>query len=83
MNSEWEMSKLCLREEGSFFSEDREEVNFSADWTLFSRGDLGGSALLGLEICRTKGGEECNFTGKDWITPELPTECPGKGEGER
>lgn len=38
--------------------------SFSADWTLFSSGDRGGSALLGREICRTIGGEECSFTGK-------------------
>lgn len=38
---------------------------------------------MGREICLTSGGEECSFTGKDWIMLELPTVCPGKGDGER
>lgn len=49
-------------DEGEF---DREEASFSADCTLLRSGDRGGSALLGLEICLTRGGDEWSFTGND------------------
>lgn len=81
LNSECEMSRLCLRlptaaPTASFFSaaaampEDegelvREAASFSADCTLLRSGERGGSALLGLDICLTRGGEEWSFTGND------------------
>lgn len=61
----------------------REEASFSADCTLFRSGERGGSALLGLEICLTRGGEEWSFTGKDWPTLDCPRAWPGSGDGER
>lgn len=36
----------------------REAASFSADCTLLRSGERGGSALLGLDICLTRGGEE-------------------------
>lgn len=72
-----------MRDEASFFSDDNEPDNFSADWTLFRSGERGGSALFGREIWRTSGGEECSFTGKDCMRLQLAKLCPGRGEGER
>ncbi|KAI9523944.1 hypothetical protein NQZ68_022577, partial [Dissostichus eleginoides] len=43
----------------------RDEASFSADCTLLRSGERGGSALLGLDICLTRGGEEWSFTGND------------------
>lgn len=85
LNSECETSRLCFRPpaaappEGEEGEPEREAASFSADWTLLRRGERGGSALLGLDICLTRGGEECSFTGNDW--PMAP--WPGSGEGER
>lgn len=45
--------------------------NFSADCTLFRRGERGGSALLGRG--RETGGEGCNFGGKLCVVRLLPT----------
>lgn len=44
---------------------EREEASFSADCTLLRSGERGGSALLGRDICLTRGGEEWSFTGND------------------
>lgn len=66
-------------EEGALESE---AASFSADWTLLSSGERGGSALLGLEIWRASGGDECSLTGKDWPTAAAAA-WPGSGEGER
>lgn len=63
---------------------EREAASFSADWTLFSSGERGGSALLGREIPLTSGGEEWSFTGKDWPTAGGARGAwPCSGEGER
>lgn len=88
------MSRLCLRlptaaptataspdvDEGEL---EREAASFSADCTLLRRGERGGSALLGLDICLTRGGEEWSFTGNDWPTAACPRAWLGSGEGER
>lgn len=68
------MSRLCFRlappppAAGDEEEEepDSEAASFSADCTLLSSGDRGGSALLGRDICLARGGEECSLTGKDW-----------------
>lgn len=96
LNSECEVSRLCLRlaPTGSFLSaaeegegeedeEEREAASFSVDWTRLSRGERGGSALLGRDICLTKGGEEWSLTGKDWPIEEVRSAWLGRGEGER
>lgn len=54
--------------------------SFSADCTRCSKGDLGGSALLGRG--RATGGEECSLAGKVWVVLELPTVCPDSGGGD-
>lgn len=66
------MSRLCFRlpaaadtPEGEEGELEREAASFSADWTLLRSGERGGSALFGLEICLTRGGEEWSFTGND------------------
>lgn len=58
----------------------REAASFSADWTLFRSGERGGSPVLGREICLTRGGEECSFTGK---AGGARGAWPCSGEGER
>ncbi len=96
LKSECEVSRLCLRlaPTGSFLStaedgegeedeEEREDASFSADWTRLSRGERGGSALFGRDICLTNGGEEWSLTGKDWPIEEVMSEWLGRGEGER
>lgn len=84
------MSRLCLRlptaaptpagDEGEL---EREVASFSADCTLLRSGERGGSALLGLDICLTRGGEEWSFTGKDDPVADWPRAWLGRGEGER
>lgn len=69
--------------EGEEDEEEREAASFSADWTRLSRGERGGSALLGRDICLTKGGEEWSLTGKDWPIEEVRSAWLGRGEGER
>lgn len=75
------MSRLCFRlptatPTDSFFSPaaategdegelEMEAASFSADCTLLRSGERGGSALFGLDICLTRGGEEWSFTGND------------------
>lgn len=54
--------------------------SFSADCTRCSRGDLGGSALLGRG--RETGGEEWSLAGKVCVVLELPTVCPVRGGGD-
>lgn len=54
--------------------------SFSADCTRCSKGDLGGSALLGRG--RATGGEECSLTGNICAVLELPTVWPVSGGGE-
>lgn len=78
-------SFLSAAEEGEGEEEDdeREAASFSADWTRLSKGDRGGSALFGRDICRTSGGEEWSFTGKDWPIDEVMRPWLGNGEGER
>lgn len=63
-------------EQGEDEEEESEEASFSADCTLLRRGERGGSPLLGLEIWRASGGDECSLTGKDWPRGWL-------GDGER
>ncbi|KAG7271983.1 hypothetical protein CRUP_001543 [Coryphaenoides rupestris] len=91
--SEWEISRLCFRppaptpadippatgeeQEGGEEEEESEEASFSADCTRLSSGERGGSALLGREIWRASGGEECSLTGKPWPPGVWP---PGEGE---
>lgn len=56
--SGWGRSRLCLREVASFFSEAASAAaSFSADCTLLSRGERGGSALLGRDSCLPRGGD--------------------------
>lgn len=83
MNSECETSRLCFRAAaptaaGDDAEPDSEAASFSADWTLLSSGERGGSALLGRDIWRPSGGEECSLTGKAG-----PAAWPGRGDGER
>lgn len=54
--------------------------SFSADCTRCSRGDLGGSALLGRG--RATGGDECSLAGKTCVVLELPTVWPASGGGD-
>lgn len=54
--------------------------SFSADCTRCSRGDLGGSALLGRG--RATGGEECSLAGKICVVLELPIVWPVRGGGD-
>lgn len=57
-SSGWGRSRLCFREAASFFSEAASAAaSFSADWTLLRSGERGGSALLGRESCRPRGGD--------------------------
>lgn len=52
-------SRLCLREGANFFSEAASAAaSFSADCTLLSSGERGGSALLGRESCLPSGGDK-------------------------
>lgn len=87
------MSRLCLRlptaapttadpPEGDEGGLERDEASFSADCTLLRSGERGGSALLGLDICLTRGGEECSFTGKDCPAADCPRAWD-RGDGER
>lgn len=80
------MSRPCFRfptaPTASFFSPavampegddgefEMEAASFSADCTLLRSGERGGSALFGLDICLTRGGEEWSFTGNDWPTAD-------------
>lgn len=58
-SSGWGRSRLCFREVESFFSEAASAAaSFSADCTLFSSGERGGSALLGRESCLPRGGDK-------------------------
>lgn len=87
------MSRLCFRlpevappaapPEGDEGGLESEEASFSADCTRLRSGERGGSALLGLDICLTRGGEECSFTGNDWPTADCASAWLGRGEGER
>lgn len=87
------MSRLCFRlvtdappavtPEGDEGELAREEASFSADCTLLRSGERGGSALLGLDICLTRGGEEWSFTGNDRPTADWARAWQGRGEGER
>lgn len=57
-SSGWGRSRLCFREVASFFSEAASAAaSFSADCTLLSSGERGGSALLGRESCLPRGGD--------------------------
>lgn len=58
-------SPAAAAPEGDDVELEREAASFSADCTLLRSGDRGGSALLGLDICLTRGGEEWSFTGND------------------
>lgn len=58
-SSGWGRSRLCFREVTSFFSEAASAAaSFSADCTLLSSGERGGSALLGRESCLPRGGDK-------------------------
>lgn len=58
-SSGWGRSRLCFREVASFFSEAASAAaSFSADCTLLSSGERGGSALLGRESCLPRGGDK-------------------------
>lgn len=58
-SSPWGRSRLCLREGANFFSEAASAAaSFSADCTLLSSGERGGSALLGRESCLPSGGDK-------------------------
>lgn len=58
-SSPWGRSRLCLREGANFFSAAASAAaSFSADCTLLSRGERGGSALLGRESCLPNGGDK-------------------------
>lgn len=70
---------MCLRGAWGFLSANKAPESFSADWTLFSRGERGGSALRGLTTCRMIVGGERVLPWKEWRVLEML----GKGEGER
>lgn len=58
-SSPWVRSRLCLREGANFFSDAASAAaSFSADCTLLSSGERGGSALLGRESCLPSGGDK-------------------------
>lgn len=58
-SSGWDRSRLCFREVASFFSEAASAAaSFSADCTLLSSGERGGSTLLGRESCLPRGGDK-------------------------
>lgn len=58
-SSGWGRSRLCFREVASFFSEAASAAaSFSADCTLLSSGERGGSILLGRESCLPRGGDK-------------------------
>ena len=77
-SSGWGRSRLCFREVASFFSEAASAAaSFSADCTLLSSGERGGSALLGRESCRPRGGDKWSLAGKAWAP------WPERGDGER
>lgn len=58
-SSLWGRSRLCLREGANFFSAAASAAaSFSADCTLLSSGERGGSALLGRESCLPSGGDK-------------------------
>lgn len=57
-SSGWGRSRLCFREVASFFSEAASATaSFSADCTLLSSGERGGSAPLGRDSCLLRGGD--------------------------
>lgn len=58
-SSPWGRSRLCFREGANFFSAAASAAaSFSADCTLLSSGERGGSALLGRESCLPSGGDK-------------------------
>lgn len=77
-SSQWGRSRLCLREGANFLSEAASAAaSFSADCTLLSSGERGGSALLGRDSCLPSGGDKCSLVGKAWVP------WPDRGDGER